>query len=768
MAIIVNDRVRELTSTTGTGSVTLSGAPSGFQTFNAGIGVNNQTYYTIADAATGAWEVGIGTLTGATTLARTQVLRSSNANALVNFGSGTKDVFVTYPADMSVSQADTGTAPNQIPLNQYLGSMAYEDNDSVNITGGVATVSRATITNIENNTDISNVQPSLLLDFVNGKSLDPRITFSRSTAAVFYDGKTVSKAEENLILQSQTFDNASWVKTGSTVTADSVAAPDGTTTAETLTASATTASHLVNQNSSFAGANLTHTVSGFIKTNTAQYAYVSLSASTTSTYWATAVVDLSAGTITQTSNGVGVSGVSTSITNAGNGWYRVVVTATFGAVANNPAFVVGISDTATPTMAGYGVYSWTAAGTEAIYIWGAQLEQRSAVTAYTPTTTQAITNYIPTLLSAPANVARFDHDPITAESKGLLIEEQRVNLVTYSEQFDNATWTKTNATITTNTIVAPDGTLTGDLIVEATGTSFKQLRQSSISVTSGTAYTGSVYVKPSGRTWFVIELGGTPLACSAYINLSTGAVGTQIGSPSSVTVTQLPNGWYRVTITKTATSTGTANIAFYPTTTDNVISYAGDGWSGVFIWGAQLEAGAFPTSYIKTEASSVTRSADAASMTGTNFSSWYNASEGTMYADASGIYGVSGTNYFVACVDDNTVNNEFVIRRAETQLQVVSNTNTVTYAALTSSFAASNLSAFKIAGAYKVDSFAASFSGGAASEDTSGIVVSGANTFRIGSPAAASGGRRGMTGYIRKLAYYPKRLANAELVEMTA
>lgn len=75
--------------------------------------------------------------------------------------------------------------------------MAYEDNDSVNITGGVATVSRATITNIENNTEISNVEPSLLLDFAKAKTLDPRITFTRSTTAVFYDGKTVSKAEEN-------------------------------------------------------------------------------------------------------------------------------------------------------------------------------------------------------------------------------------------------------------------------------------------------------------------------------------------------------------------------------------------------------------------------------------------------------------------------------------------------------------------------------------------------------------------------------------------
>ena len=117
MAIIVNDRVRETTTTTGTGSVTLSGAPSGFQTFNAGIGVGNQTYYTIADAATGAWEVGIGTLSASTTLARTQVLRSSNANALVSFGSGSKDVFVTYPADKAVFIDDIVMISNQVIMH---------------------------------------------------------------------------------------------------------------------------------------------------------------------------------------------------------------------------------------------------------------------------------------------------------------------------------------------------------------------------------------------------------------------------------------------------------------------------------------------------------------------------------------------------------------------------------------------------------------------------------------------------------------------------
>ena len=98
MALVVADRVKETTTTTGTGTVTLAGAATGFQSF-AVIGDGNTTYYTITDSATGAWEVGIGTYTASgTTLSRTTVLASSNANALVPFGSGSKDVFVVYPA----------------------------------------------------------------------------------------------------------------------------------------------------------------------------------------------------------------------------------------------------------------------------------------------------------------------------------------------------------------------------------------------------------------------------------------------------------------------------------------------------------------------------------------------------------------------------------------------------------------------------------------------------------------------------------------------
>lgn len=103
MALVLADRVQETTTTTGTGTVTLAGAVSGFQSFSV-VGNGNTTYYTIVDSNTGDWEVGLGTYTSSgTTLSRTTVLSSSNSGSLVNFGAGTKQVFVTYPSAMASS-----------------------------------------------------------------------------------------------------------------------------------------------------------------------------------------------------------------------------------------------------------------------------------------------------------------------------------------------------------------------------------------------------------------------------------------------------------------------------------------------------------------------------------------------------------------------------------------------------------------------------------------------------------------------------------------
>jgi len=114
MAFVLADRVKETTTTTGTGTVTLLGASTGFQSF-AVIGNGNTTYYTIAGQGTSEWEVGVGTYTSSgTTLARTTILASSNSGSAVNFSAGTKDVFVTYPAEYSV----TNNPPTQNILDQ--------------------------------------------------------------------------------------------------------------------------------------------------------------------------------------------------------------------------------------------------------------------------------------------------------------------------------------------------------------------------------------------------------------------------------------------------------------------------------------------------------------------------------------------------------------------------------------------------------------------------------------------------------------------------
>jgi len=114
MAFVLADRVKETTTTTGTGTVTLLGASTGYQSFSA-IGNGNTTYYTIADQTGSNWEVGIGTYTSSgTTLDRTTVLSSSNSGSLTNFGAGTKDVFVTYPAEYTANSVGGGIGAIQL------------------------------------------------------------------------------------------------------------------------------------------------------------------------------------------------------------------------------------------------------------------------------------------------------------------------------------------------------------------------------------------------------------------------------------------------------------------------------------------------------------------------------------------------------------------------------------------------------------------------------------------------------------------------------
>jgi len=251
--------------------------------------------------------------------------------------------------------------------------------------------------------------------------------------------------------------------------------------------------------------------------------------------------------------------------------------------------------------------------------------------------------------TAASGAPRFDHNPATGESLGLLVEEARTNLALYSEQLDNAYWNKTlggnTSTIGANLSTAPDGTATADKIVTTINNAIHGVQKVGITITSGAAYTVSFYAKAAGWSRVGVRAGNSSADFSCTVNLSTGAV---IASAGTAIVQALPSGWYRVSISGIASGVnGEITIEAHNTSTVQS-NETGDGTSGILVWGAQLEAGAFPTSYIPTVASTVTRAADVASMTGTNFSSWYNADQSTCFIETKQVddTGGSGAWYF--------------------------------------------------------------------------------------------------------------------------
>jgi hypothetical protein len=251
--------------------------------------------------------------------------------------------------------------------------------------------------------------------------------------------------------------------------------------------------------------------------------------------------------------------------------------------------------------------------------------------------------------TATTNEARFDHHPTTGESLGLLVEEQRTNVVTYSEQFDNAAWSKSNASITANSIAAPTGSVTaGKLIPAASYSAAGNLAQQYFgsNFSTGNVVTFSCFAKAAELNLFSLrtynEAAGGSRA--ALFNLSTGTIvdtKSQGGTKTATySISPAGNGWYRLTLTREleaapyyaivqAASSSAPDYSFFA---NGSLVGTGNGTSGVHVWGAQLEAGAFPTSYIPTTTATVTRSADVASITGTNFLSFYNTTNGSVFA----------------------------------------------------------------------------------------------------------------------------------------
>lgn len=208
------------------------------------------------------------------------------------------------------------------------------------------------------------------------------------------------------------------------------------------------------------------------------------------------------------------------------------------------------------------------------------------------------------------DVPRFDYDPVTKAVKGLLIEEQRTNLLTYSERFESPNWLKYNAVANPALRLSPSGDLTGITLTETT-VSGEHFAESSISVVTGSTYTFSIYVAAAGRADIGLRMTAGSLwpggvSPQVRFNLANETAAVVTGNPSGYGIVYVGEGLYRVFMTVLCAASGTAAARTHIMNTSNN-TYTGDGTSGLYIWGAQLEQGSFPTSYIPTKATFAAR-----------------------------------------------------------------------------------------------------------------------------------------------------------------
>ncbi len=354
-------------------------------------------------------------------------------------------------------------------------------------------------------------------------------------------------------------------------------------------------------------------------------------------------------------------------------------------------------------------------------------------------------------IAARWDSARFDHDPTTRAPRGLLIEGSATNLARRSDDFnttvvDGTSWTASGYTAGTLSTTLPDGT-TGNARRISIASGSGSFRSADITVTASTAYTFSFWARNNGgsqarfRVWN-ITAGSSIVDYTQSVNNYV----SQIGGANNTSST-----WVRVSVQFT-TPVGCTSIWVYPSSSDS-------GTVDLLVWGAQVEAGSV-SSYIPTGASTGSRAADSCVMTGSNFSSWFNATEGTLLAHA--IRSRTSDIGRIASVNDNTAN-ESIELGADTTGEFIVVDGGSTLATISPGTVTAN-TAFKIAGAYKLNDVQAALGGTLGTADTS-VTLPTVNRLMIGQQAGGSPVY--LNGTISLLKYWPTRLTNAQLQSLT-
>ena len=495
------------------------------------------------------------------------------------------------------------------------------------------------------------------------------LTFSRASNAtrVVLDAsgqQRLEKVRTNLLTYSNDFSNAAWTKVGGTTLTAGQADYLGGTNAWKWEATGVGTIQLA-QNP--AGSTI-RTASIYAKAG---------SVSTINLWVGSAVTfNLSTGAVT---SGTGV------ITSVGGGWYRC---SAFGnSISHNPYF----------TSASAGDY---------VLISFAQMEEGDIATDPITTLGSAVS------VGPVSGLPRLDYSG-GASCPSLLLEPQRTNLALYSEQFDNAWWNKSgNIAVTANQTTSPDGYTNADLLYGASSGTISSI-QKNLGAASVATYTNSIFVKYSGKRWFYIfEFSGNSGA--NFFDIQNGVLGTQ-NFGSGGFIIPYGNGWYRVGFSQALTS-GSAWAIYGVSDADDSYTNTASGTDGALIYGAQMEVGAYATSYIPTLSSAVTRVADSASKTG--ISSLIGQTAGTLFVefdfqkDIDSAYRIS--------LSDGTTSNRIQLGTFGNEVQVYVQT-----AGVTQVFALGGTittGTHKMALAYASNDYVAYLDGSAVITDTSASV----------------------------------------------
>jgi hypothetical protein len=359
--------------------------------------------------------------------------------------------------------------------------------------------------------------------------------------------------------------------------------------------------------------------------------------------------------------------------------------------------------------------------------------------------------------SVGANVPRIDYSGGGCPS--ILVEPQRTNLLQYSEQFNTSPWNASNVSIVANDTASPNGTLTADKVICASGSSISPniFYLNGISTIIGQSYKYTVYAKKGSSNFVKIRFSGSAFSTetnSPVFNLNTGVVVSGTG-----TINNIGNGWYRVEATSTATGTTGAVVTIdIPSSTAVWPNGNFTGSEFIYIWGAQLEAGSYATSYIPTTSAIVTRNADVISKTG--ISSLIGQTEGTMFLDVNVTRDVSSFYNLASLIGANsdiyiTINTFITTGNIYGEIK-----NTTQQALIISSV---NSGRCKIALAYKNNDIALYINGNLIGTDTSATIPA---TSAFSFEYDVSIGNRN-TKNINDFTLWKTRLTNSQLAELT-